>query len=106
MWEIVFIKIAQQNSKNKKSKNLPSQGSSLAGNTLLQAAVSGDHEGVVVEELEAGLVEGGSHVSLTDGQTNSVGETLTKGTLICHRIVPIQNNRQCCTCCCPASGVV
>ena len=62
-------------------ENLPSKGSSLAGNTLLQASVSGDHEGVVVEQLETGLVEGGSHVGLTDGQTNSVGETLTKGTL-------------------------
>lgn len=62
-------------------QDLPSKGGSLARNTLLQASVTGNHESVVVEELEAGLVVGGSHVGLTDGQTDSVSETLTEGTL-------------------------
>jgi hypothetical protein len=35
---------------------------------------------VVVEDLVAVLVEGGAEVSLSDGKTDGVGETLTEGT--------------------------
>jgi hypothetical protein len=35
---------------------------------------------VVVDKLKAVLVESGSSVSLGNGQTNSVGDTLTEGT--------------------------
>jgi len=35
---------------------------------------------VVVDNVEAGLVEGTSGLSLSDGETNSVGEALTKRT--------------------------
>jgi len=35
---------------------------------------------VVVDNLEAGLVEGTSGLSLSNGETNSVGETLSKRT--------------------------
>ena len=35
---------------------------------------------MVVYDLEAGLVEGTSSLSLCNGETNSVGETLTKRT--------------------------
>ena len=56
-----------------------SHASGLAGNTLHGAAITEEHVGVVVEELIAGLVEDTGGVSLSDGQTNGVGETLTKG---------------------------
>lgn len=61
--------------------DVPGEGGCLASNTLLQASVTGDHEGVVVEEIKARLVEGGSHVSLSHGETDSVAKTLTKGSL-------------------------
>lgn len=53
-------------------------GGSLAGNTLHSAAITEEAEGVVVEQLVAGLVEDTSGVLLGNGQTNSVGETLTQ----------------------------
>ena len=53
---------------------------SLAGNTLHSAAITEEHVGVVVEKLEAGLVEDTAGVSLSHCETNSVGETLAKRT--------------------------
>lgn len=35
---------------------------------------------MVVDKLESGLVEDGRSVCLPDSETNSIGETLTKGT--------------------------
>ena len=55
-------------------------GGGLAGNTLHGAAITEEHVGVVVEQLEAGLVEDSTGVGLSNGQTNSVGETLTQRT--------------------------
>lgn len=55
-------------------------GSSLAGNTLHSTTITEVHVGVVVEEVIAGLVEGGSSLSLGNGQTDGVGETLTERT--------------------------
>ena len=50
------------------------QGRGIASNRFQQQTV-----GVVVDEVELGLVEGGSGVSLGNGQTNSVADTLAKG---------------------------
>lgn len=55
-------------------------GGSLAGNTLHSATITEEHVGVVVEKLEAGLVVDTTGVSLSHGETNSVGETLAKRT--------------------------
>jgi len=57
-----------------------SEGSGLGGDTLLQATVTGEHVSVVGEKGESVLVVGGSQVSLGNGKTDSVGETLTKRT--------------------------
>jgi len=57
-----------------------SGGGSLRGNTLHGATVTEEAVGVVVDEVEAGLVEGTSGLGLGHGKTNSVGETLTKRT--------------------------
>lgn len=57
-----------------------SQRASLAGDTLHQATVSEERVSVVVDKLETVLVEDGTSVSLGNGQTNSVGDTLTKRT--------------------------
>lgn len=54
--------------------------SSLGGNTLHGTAITEEGVGVVVDELEAGLVEDSAGVSLGNGKTNSVGETLTQRT--------------------------
>lgn len=35
---------------------------------------------MVVDQLEAGLVEDGASVPLSNGKTDGVGETLTEGT--------------------------
>lgn len=59
---------------------MASHGGGLTGDTLHGAAIAEEGVGVVVEELVAGLVEDTSGVSLGNGQTNSVGETLAKGT--------------------------
>lgn len=61
--------------------SLPGKGSSFTGNTLLETTITKDHEGVVVEQVKAGLVEGGRHVGLRDGESNSVGESLTERAL-------------------------
>lgn len=55
-----------------------SSGSGLRGNTLHGATVTKEAVGVVVDEVEAGLVEGTGSLGLSHGKTNSVGETLTK----------------------------
>jgi hypothetical protein len=60
------------------SANSPSEGSSLGRNTFHQATVTSEHEGVVVEDLETILVEGSSEVSLSDSETDSIGETLSE----------------------------
>lgn len=53
---------------------------SLRGDTLHSAAITEEGVCVVVEQLIAGLVEDSGRVPLSNGETNSVGETLTKGT--------------------------
>jgi hypothetical protein len=52
----------------------------LAGNTLHSAAITEEAVCVVVDQVIARLVEDGGGVSLSNGQTNSVGETLTQRT--------------------------
>lgn len=59
---------------------MTSHGGGLAGNTLHGAAITEEAVCVVVEQVEAGLVEDGSGVTLGNSQTNGVGETLTQGT--------------------------
>lgn len=56
------------------------EGSGFRSDTFLQASVTGEHVGVVVEDFKAVLVEDTAHVSLSHGQTDGVGETLTEGT--------------------------
>lgn len=53
---------------------------SLAGNTLHSASVTEEAVGVVGEQVIAGLVENSGAVSLRNGETNRVGETLAQGT--------------------------
>lgn len=57
-----------------------SQRASLAGDTLHQATIAEEGVSVVVDKLKTVLVEGGGSVSLSHGQTNSVGNTLAKRT--------------------------
>lgn len=52
----------------------------LAGNTLHSTAITEEDIGVVVDQVVSGLVENGCGVLLSNGQTDGVGETLTKGT--------------------------
>lgn len=52
----------------------------LGGNTLLGATIAEKAVGVVVNEVEAGLVEDGSGVCLGNGKTDGVTEALTEGT--------------------------
>lgn len=54
------------------------QRASLGGNTLHQAAITKEAVCVVVDKVVAGLVEDGSGVSLCNGKTNSVGDTLAE----------------------------
>lgn len=49
-------------------------------NTLLETAITEEDVGVVVHEVKAVFVEGRAHVSLTNGKTDGVGDTLTEGT--------------------------
>ena len=53
-------------------------GGSLAGNTLHSATITEEHVDVVVDQLVAGLVEDGGGVLLSNGETDGIGETLTK----------------------------
>lgn len=57
-----------------------SHGGGLGGNTLHGTTITEESVGVVVEEVVAGLVEGGTDLGLGDGETDSVGETLTERT--------------------------
>lgn len=57
-----------------------SSGGSLGGNTLHGAAITEEAVGVVVDKLVAGLVEGGSSLALSHGETDGVGETLAERT--------------------------
>jgi hypothetical protein len=57
-----------------------SGGGSLRGNTLHGAAITEEAVGVVVDKLVAGLVEGGSSLTLSHGKTDGVGETLAERT--------------------------
>lgn len=53
-------------------------GGSLAGNTLHGAAITEEHVCVVVEKLEAGLVEDGRSMRLRNSETDGIGEALTE----------------------------
>lgn len=53
---------------------------SLAGNALHGAAITEEGVGVVVNQVVVGLVEDSRSVSLGNGETNGVGETLAEGT--------------------------
>lgn len=55
-----------------------SHGGSLTGNTLHGTAITEEGVSVVVKKIIAGLVEDTSRVSLGNGQTDGVRETLTK----------------------------
>jgi len=57
-----------------------SHGCGLGGNTLHSTAITEEHVGVVVEELEAGLVVHTTRVGLGHGETDGIGETLAKRT--------------------------
>lgn len=54
--------------------------SSLRGDTLHVASISHEDVCVVVDELETWLVKLGTGLALSNGKTNSVGETLSKWT--------------------------
>lgn len=55
-----------------------SQRRGLARDTLHQATITEEAVGVVVNQVEARLVEGGGSVSLGHSQTNSIADTLTQ----------------------------
>ena len=57
-----------------------SLGGGLRSQTLHGASVSEEAVSVVVEQLEAGLVERGGAVGLGHSQTNSIGKTLAQRT--------------------------
>jgi hypothetical protein len=57
-----------------------SHGGGLGGDTLHGATITEESVGVVVDKVKAGLVEDTSSVSLGNGQTDGVGETLAKRT--------------------------
>lgn len=57
---------------------MSSQGRSFRGNSLHGAAISKEDKGVVVDEVEVGLVEDSLGVGLGNGETDSVGETLAE----------------------------
>lgn len=49
----------------------------LTGNTLHRTSIAEDTIGVIVDEVEARLVEHGTSMGLGNGKANSIGETLT-----------------------------
>ena len=53
-------------------------GGGLGGDTLHGAAITEEHVGVVVEQLEAGLVVDTTGVGLSHSETNSVSKTLAE----------------------------
>jgi hypothetical protein len=57
-----------------------SSRSSLAGNTLHGAAITEEHVSVVVDQIEAGLVENGCSMRLRNSKTDGIGETLSERT--------------------------
>lgn len=57
-----------------------SERRSLGGDTLHQATISEEAVCVVVNKVEVVLVEGGGSVSLSDGKTDGVADTLTERT--------------------------
>ena len=58
---------------------MTSQRAGLAGDTLHQATITKEAVCVVVDKVEAILVEDSGGVRLRDRQTNSVADTLAKG---------------------------
>jgi hypothetical protein len=56
-----------------------SERAGFARDTLHEAAIAEEAVGVVVDEIETRLVEAGSGVSLGNGKTDSVGNTLAEG---------------------------
>ena len=56
------------------------QAGSLARDTLHGTSIPKESVGVVVYDVEAGLVELGGGVCLSDGQTDRICESLTKRT--------------------------
>lgn len=61
-----------------RDEDAPGKRRSLGRDTLHQAAVAGEHVGVVVEQREVVLVEGGAEVGLGDGEADGVGEALAE----------------------------
>ena len=59
---------------------MTSQGAGLRGHTLHQAAIAEEAVCVVVNKIEAGLVEDSAGVRLGNGKTNSIADTLAKRT--------------------------
>lgn len=57
-----------------------SHGCSLAGNTLHSTTITEEHVSVVVDQIEARLVEDSTGVRLSHGETDGIGETLAKRT--------------------------
>ena len=57
-----------------------SERRSFGGDTLHQATITEEAVCVVVNKVEVVLVEGGGSVSLGDGKTDGVADTLTEGT--------------------------
>jgi hypothetical protein len=55
-------------------------GGGLGGNTLHNTAITEEHVGVVVEQIEAGLVVDTTGVGLGHGETDGVGKTLAERT--------------------------
>lgn len=51
---------------------------SLRGNTLLEATVTEEDVGEVVNDVEVLLVVGGGEVGLGDGKSDGVGDTLSE----------------------------
>ena len=50
----------------------------LTGNTLHSTTISKETEGMVIDKLEAWLVEDSGGVSLRHGKTDGIGKSLTK----------------------------
>lgn len=57
---------------------MTSNAGGLASNTLHQASITGKHISEVLDDFEVGLVESSGKMGLSDGESNSVGETLTE----------------------------
>lgn len=61
--------------KYKYKSHEPSKRDSFGRDTFLETTITQNNVGVVVEEFITGTVEGGSIVSFSSSQTNSVGNT-------------------------------